>query len=40
MMDNTRMRQEFEYDLAPYPRRVLEIINAVRAEEGLKPIEG
>ena len=31
MMDNTRMVQEFEYDLAPYPQRVLEIINAVRA---------
>jgi nucleoside-diphosphate-sugar epimerase len=40
MMDNTRMRQEFEYDLAPYPQRVLEIINAVRAEEGLGAVGG
>ena len=38
MMDNTRLRQEFEYDLAPYPQRVLEIINAVRKDEGLPAI--
>ncbi len=38
MMDNTRLVQEFEYDLAPYPQRVLEIINAVRAGEGLPPV--
>ena len=35
MMDNTRLRQEFEYDLAPFPQRVLEIINDIRREEGL-----
>ena len=40
MMDNTRMRQEFEYDLEPYPGRVLQIINAVRAAEGLPPVSG
>ncbi|HWO71987.1 MAG TPA: NAD(P)-dependent oxidoreductase [Dehalococcoidia bacterium] len=39
MMDNTRLRQEFEYDLAPFPQRVLEIINDVRREEGL-PLVG
>jgi nucleoside-diphosphate-sugar epimerase len=38
MMDNTRLRQEFEYDLAPYPQRVLEIINDVRREEGLPAV--
>jgi nucleoside-diphosphate-sugar epimerase len=38
MMDNSRMVSEFEYDLAPYPQRVLEIINAVRADEGLPPV--
>lgn len=35
MMDNSRFVQEFEYDLAPYEQRVVEIINAVRQEEGL-----
>jgi len=35
MMDNSRLVQEFEYNLAPFDQRVLEIINAVRAEEGL-----
>jgi nucleoside-diphosphate-sugar epimerase len=39
LMDNTRLRTEFEVDLAPYPQRVLEIINAIRAEEGL-PLVG
>jgi nucleoside-diphosphate-sugar epimerase len=38
MMDNTRFVQEFEYDLAPYPQRVLEIINDVRKDEGLPPV--
>jgi len=38
MMDNSRLVQEFEYNLAPYPQRVLEIINAVRADEGLAPV--
>ena len=35
MMDNSRLVQEFEYNLAPFEQRVLEIINAVRKEEGL-----
>jgi nucleoside-diphosphate-sugar epimerase len=38
MMDNTRFVQEFEYDLAPYPQRVLEIINDVRRDEGMPPV--
>lgn len=40
MMDNSRLREEFEIELAPYPQRVLEIINAVRADEGLPLVEG
>lgn len=39
MMDNSRLVQEFEYNLAPFEQRVLEIINAVRTEEGL-PLVG
>ena len=35
MMDNTRLCQEFEVSLAPFPQRVLEIINEVRRDEGL-----
>lgn len=38
MMDNTRLVQEFEYTLAPFEQRVLEIINEVRREEGLPPV--
>jgi nucleoside-diphosphate-sugar epimerase len=40
MMDNTRLRQEFEVHYAPFPQRVLEIINAVREEEGLPLVQG
>jgi nucleoside-diphosphate-sugar epimerase len=40
MMDNTRLRQEFEVTLAPFPQRVLEIINAIRKEEGLPLVGG
>jgi nucleoside-diphosphate-sugar epimerase len=39
MMDNTRLQQEFEYSLAPFSQRVLEIINDIRQEEGLSPIQ-
>lgn len=39
MMDNSRLVQEFEYHLAPFEQRVLEIINEVRREEGL-PLVG
>jgi nucleoside-diphosphate-sugar epimerase len=35
MMDNSRLVQEFEYNLAPFEQRVFEIINAVRQDEGL-----
>ena len=40
MMDNTRLRQEFEVSLAPFPQRVLEIINEIRKEEGLPLVSG
>jgi nucleoside-diphosphate-sugar epimerase len=40
MMDNTRLREEFEVSLAPFPQRVLEIINDIRREEGLSPLAG
>jgi nucleoside-diphosphate-sugar epimerase len=39
MMDNTRLQQEFEYSLAAFSQRVLEIINDVRQQEGLAPIQ-
>ena len=35
MMDNSRLVSEFEYDLAPFKQRVLEIINEIRKDEGL-----
>ena len=35
MMDNSRLRQEFEVQYAPFPQRVLEIINAIRADADL-----
>jgi nucleoside-diphosphate-sugar epimerase len=38
MMDYTRLRQEFEVEYAPFAQRVLEIINDIRAEEGLSPL--
>jgi uncharacterized protein YkwD len=37
-MDNSRLVQEFEYNLTPFEQRVFEIINAVRQEEGLPPV--
>jgi nucleoside-diphosphate-sugar epimerase len=40
MMDNTRLLQEFEVQYAPFPQRVLEIINAVRQDEGLPMVQG
>jgi nucleoside-diphosphate-sugar epimerase len=39
MMDNTRLTQEFEVSLAPFPQRVLQIINDIRREEGLPLVE-
>jgi nucleoside-diphosphate-sugar epimerase len=39
-MDNTRLVQEFEVQYAPFPQRVLEIINDIRSEEGLPAVSG
>ncbi|HTE85151.1 MAG TPA: NAD(P)-dependent oxidoreductase [Dehalococcoidia bacterium] len=39
MMDNTRLLQEFEVEYAPFPQRVLEIINDIRNEEGLAAVK-
>jgi nucleoside-diphosphate-sugar epimerase len=39
MMDNSRLVEEFEVSLAPYPQRVLQIINEIRAEEGLPLVQ-
>ena len=38
MIDNSRVVQEFGIQFRPYRERVLQIINEVRAEEGLPPI--
>jgi len=35
LLDNSRMREEFEVEIAPYRQRVLEIINEVRQAEGM-----
>jgi nucleoside-diphosphate-sugar epimerase len=40
LMDNTRLLQEFEVAYMPFTQRVLEIINAVRADEGLPLVQG
>jgi nucleoside-diphosphate-sugar epimerase len=40
LIDNTRLVQEFGVQYRPYRERVLQIINAVRAEQGLPPISG
>ena len=39
-MDNTRLVQEFGVQYAPFRQRVLQIINDMRKQEGLKPISG
>lgn len=39
LMDNTRLRDEFEVQYAPFPQRVLQIINEIRAEEGKAPVQ-
>ena len=39
LVDNSRLRDEFEIEYPPFPSRVLEIINDVRREEGL-PLVG
>ncbi|MFT5445130.1 MAG: nucleoside-diphosphate-sugar epimerase [Gammaproteobacteria bacterium] len=38
MIDNARMVEEFGVQFAPFPRRVMEMINHVRREEGLELI--
>jgi len=40
LMDNSRLVGEYGVQFRPWPERVLQIINAVRAEEGLEPISG
>ena len=39
LIDNSRLVQEFGVQYRPYPERVLQIINAVRAETGQPPIK-
>ena len=38
MMDNGRLRQEFEVSYAPFEQRVLQIINEIRKDEGLPEV--
>ena len=38
MVDNSRLRDEFEVEYPPFHTRVLEIINEVRADSGLPPV--
>ncbi len=38
MVDNSRLRDEFEVEYPPFRTRVLEIINDVRADSGLPPV--
>ena len=40
LIDNTRLVGEFGVQYRPYRERVLQIINEVRAEQGLAPIQG
>jgi nucleoside-diphosphate-sugar epimerase len=40
LIDNTRLLSEFGVQYRPYRERVLQIINDVRAEQGLPPIAG
>ena len=40
LVDNSRLLTEFELTYAPLAQRVLEIISAVRADEGLPPVSG
>ena len=39
-MDNTRLRQEFGVQYAPFRQRAMEIINEVRKEERLPLVRG
>jgi len=40
LVDNSRLRQEFEVEYPPFRQRVLEIINDIRRDEGLPLISG
>jgi nucleoside-diphosphate-sugar epimerase len=40
LVDNSRLRQEFEVEYPPFRQRVLEIINDIRRDEGLPLIPG
>ena len=40
LVDNSRLLSEFELTYAPLQQRVLEIINEVRADEGLPLVAG
>jgi len=40
LADNSRLCQEFEVEYPPFRSRVLEIINAIRQEEGLPLVQG
>jgi nucleoside-diphosphate-sugar epimerase len=40
LVDNSRLRQEFEVEYPPFRQRVLEIINDIRRDEGLPLIRG
>ncbi|HUN38709.1 MAG TPA: NAD(P)-dependent oxidoreductase [Acetobacteraceae bacterium] len=40
LIDNARLVQEFGVQYRPYQERVLQIINEVRAQEGLLPVPG
>ena len=40
LVDNSRLRQEFEVEYPPLRQRVLEIINDIRRDEGLPLILG
>ena len=39
LVDNSRLLNEFEMEYAPFPQRVLEIINDVRQDMGQSPID-
>ena len=40
LVDNSRLRQEFEVEYPPFRQRVLEIINDIRRAEGLPLVQG
>src|SRR5438445_3857171 len=40
LVDNSRLRQEFEVEYPPFRTRVLEIINDIRRQEGLPLVQG